>query len=115
MSKKVPMKPVAVALGAIFAGSLASTVAAGANPFGFKDLSSGYMQLAAAHAPKDPEARCGAGKCGGDKKMEDGKCGAGKCGGDKKSDCGKCGAGKCGGDKKMEDGKCGAGKCGGSK
>lgn len=112
MAKKTPMKPVAIALGAIFAGSMASTVAADANPFGLKDLSSGYMQLAAAHAPKDNE-----GRCGGDKKAEDGKCGAGKCGGDKKSDCkgGSCGAGKCGGDKKTEEGKCGAGKCGGNK
>ena len=52
-------------------------------------------------------AKCGAGKCGGDKKA---KCGEGKCGGEKKAT--KCGEGKCGGDKKA---KCGEGKCGGDK
>ncbi len=67
------------------------------------------------------DAKCGAGKCGGDKKTE----AAGKCGGDKKAPAkaaGKCGgdkkapaAGKCGGDKKAPanaSGKCGVGKCG---
>lgn len=39
---------------------------------------------------------------------EEGKCGAGKCGGEKKE---KAGAAKCGGEKK-EAAKCGAGKCG---
>lgn len=44
-------------------------------------------------------AKCGEGKCGGDKKAE--KCGEGKCGGDKKEATEKkCGEGKCGGDKK---------------
>ena len=42
-------------------------------------------------------AKCGGGKCGGDKKAEK----AMKCGADKKADKGmKCAAGKCGGDKK---------------
>jgi len=53
-------------------------------------------------------SKCGAGKCGSDKKT---KCGEGKCGGDKKA--AKCGEGKCGGDKKAA--KCGEGKCGGDK
>ena len=66
--------------------------------------------------------KCGAGKCGTDKKVE--KCGAGKCGTDKKAPKAamKCGAGKCGTDTKAVEtpkaamkcanGKCGAGKCG---
>lgn len=119
MSKKISMKPVAVVLGAMVAGSVASTAAASANPFGIVDMPSGYMQLAAAH---QAEGKCGAGKCGGEKSTSEGKCGAGKCGGEKKkSDCdgkraeGKCGAGKCGGEKSTSEGKCGAGKCGGAK
>ena len=116
MSKKASLKPVVAAVSTAFVLSTGAAVAAD-NPFGVSELSSGYMQVAAAHEG----GKCGAGKCGGDKKDEAGKCGAGKCGGDKKADSGKCGgdkkaeAGKCGGDKKADSGKCGAGKCGGSK
>ncbi len=38
---------------------------------------------------------------------EDGKCGAGKCGGEKKEKAAKCGDGK-----EEKKAKCGAGKCG---
>ena len=48
--------------------------------------------------------KCGAGKCGDDKKAKkDSKCGTGKCGDDKKAKTdSKCGAGKCGDDKKTK-------------
>ena len=95
-------KPVALALGTVFAASMvASSVAmAGTsnsgNPFAMTEMSSGYMQVAG------KDGKCGEGKCGGssEKKKMEGKCGEGKCG-----------EGKA---KKME-GKCGEGKCGGSK
>jgi uncharacterized low-complexity protein len=109
MSKKTNLKPLAIALGAAFVTTLATTPVANAaeNPFAMSELSSGYMVADATE-----------GKCGGDKKMDkEGKCGEGKCGGDKKvEEEGKCGEGKCGGDKKMDkEGKCGEGKCGGDK
>jgi len=112
MSDKSTIKPLALAAGAAFITSLASTTVANAaeNPFAMSELSSGYMVADAA------EGKCGEGKCGGDKKAaEEGKCGEGKCGGDKKAaeegatateegtkttGEGKCGEGKCGGDKK---------------
>ena len=112
MSDKSTIKPLALAAGAAFITSLASTTVANAaeNPFAMSELSSGYMVADAA------EGKCGEGKCGGDKKAaeegatateegmkaaEEGKCGEGKCGGDKKAaEEGKCGEGKCGGDKK---------------
>ena len=93
-------KPVALAIGAAIAGSMAVTSVAQAAPFTANDLGQGYVTLA------------GEGSCGGDKGKE-GKCGEGKCGGDKGAE-GKCGEGKCGGEKGKE-GKCGEGKCGGDK
>lgn len=90
MSDKSPIKPLAFALGAAFATSLAagSAVAAG-NPFGQSELAGGYM-VADNHGDKATmEGKCGAkdkdkakkeGKCGGDKAMKEGKCGEGKCG-----------------------------------
>jgi len=79
MSEQTKMKPIAFAVGAALAGSLAavSTANAEANPFGLTNLSSGY-QL----GDKGGEGSCGEGKCGGDK-GEEGSCGEGKCGGDK--------------------------------
>ena len=117
MTKKATMKPLAAALGAVFAASLVSLPAANAdaNPFGMTQLSSGYMV-----ADSHKEGKCGEGKCGGDKKTEgkaEGKCGEGKAAAKAKTEGkteGKCGEGKCGGDKKKE-GKCGEGKCGGDK
>ena len=108
MSNKTAMKPLAVALGAAFATSLAGTSVANAadNPFSMTELSSGYMVAETA------EGKCGEGKCGeGVKKEAEGKCGEGKCGeGMKKEAEGKCGEGKCGeGMKKEAEGKCGSG------
>ena len=95
MAKK-SLKPITSAVGAAFAGSMLLTGAVNAaeNPFGLTELNSGYMQTASNHSGSS--GKCGAGKCGGDKKASEGKCGAGKCGGDKKAGEGKCGAGKCG-------------------
>ena len=110
MSKK--MTPIAAALGAAFAMSIAAAPVSAdtANPFGMSDLSSGYQQVA--------EGKCGEGKCGAEKKAKEAKCGEGKCGAKKKAKKhgteAKCGEGKCGGDKKKEA-KCGEGKCGGKK
>ena len=108
MSEK-KMNPVAVAVGAAVATSLAGISVANAEttPFAMTALSTGYM--ADVHYG---EGKCGEGKCGGEKgdKGEEGKCGGdkgdeGKCGGDKGDEAG--------GDK-GEEGKCGEGKCGGS-
>jgi uncharacterized low-complexity protein len=100
MSQKTNLKPLAIAVGAALATSLAATTPANAaeNPFAMSELSSGYMV-----------AEMAEGKCGGEKKAaEEGKCGEGKCGAammgtSKTSDPkeGKCGAGKC--DMKMMD------------
>ncbi|MFM2343434.1 MAG: hypothetical protein RLZZ210_42 [Pseudomonadota bacterium] len=43
-------------------------------------LNSGYE-----NASKTVDGKCGAGKCGANKKASDAKCAAGKCGADKKS------------------------------
>lgn len=108
--------------------ALSSTLASAdtSNPFAFKELSSGYMQLA--------EGKCGEAKCGSNmkkkaEKMKEAKCGEGKCGEAKcgadmkekaeKATEGKCGEAKCGADmkdkaKKAVEGKCGEGKCGSS-
>ena len=113
MSEKITRKPLAIALGAAFVTTLASSPIANAaeNPFAMSELAGGYMV-----AESSAE--------GGDKGMAEGKCGEGKCGGakaeaeggDKAKAEGKCGEGKCGGEKKMDkEGKCGEGKCGGDK
>ena len=115
MSNKI-VKPLSVAIGVAFVGSLAMTQAATAASFSLSDLDQGY-QLAGDPAPAEAdkakeEGKCGEGKCGADKAKEEGKGGEGKCGE------GKCGAdkakheGKCGADKAKEEGKCGEGKCG---
>jgi uncharacterized low-complexity protein len=120
MSDQMKMKPLAFAVGAALAGSLAavSTANADASPFGMSSLSAGYQLGDTA------EGACGEGKCGGDKgdKGEEGSCGGdkgeeGSCGGDKGEE-GSCGGdkgeeGSCGGDK-GEEGSCGEGKCGGT-
>ncbi|MBS1201323.1 MAG: hypothetical protein H6R27_2001 [Proteobacteria bacterium] len=89
-------KPVALAIGAAIASSLAVTSVAQAKAFSATDLGQGYVQLAAE------------GSCGGDKGKE-GKCGEGKCGADKKEGEkgaeGKCGEGKCGADHKGGEGQ----------
>jgi len=111
MSKISTFKPLAVAMGAAFVTSLATTPVANAaeNPFAMSELASGYM-VADSHM----EGKCGEGKCGGDKAKKEGKCGGDKA--KKDRDCaekeGKCGEGKCGGDKakSMKEGKCGGKK-----
>ena len=95
MSDKSPIKPLAFALGAAFATSLAAGSAAAAeNPFGPSELAGGYL-VADNH---------------GDKPKMEGKCGEGKCGAKDKSKA--KAEGKCGGDKAKKEGKCGEGKCG---
>ncbi len=79
-------KPLAIAVGAALAASLAGmSVASADTPFTMESLSSGYMA-----------ADAGEGKCGGDK-GEEGKCGGDKEGADEKGEEGTCGEGKCGG------------------
>ena len=116
MGKNYHLKPIAAALGATFAVTLAASPLANAkdNPFSATAFTSGYM-VADGH-----EGKCGEGKCGEGKgaKEKEGKCGEGKGAKEKE---GKCGEGKCGEDKAMEkedkamekEGKCGEGKCGG--
>jgi uncharacterized low-complexity protein len=98
MKKMHMKKPVALAIGAAMASSMAFASVAQAAPFATTDLAQGYAQF------------MGEGSCGGEKGKE-GKCGEGKCGGDKKGAEGekKPAEGKCG------EGKCGEGKCGGDK
>ncbi len=97
MANNYRLKPIAAALGATFAVTLAVAPLAGAaeNPFSMTEFESGYMVAEGAG-----EGKCGEGKCGGDKKEAEGK-----CGGDKKD-----AEGKCGGDKKGAEGKCGGDK-----
>jgi uncharacterized low-complexity protein len=108
MNTKNLRKPLALAVGAAIAGSLASlSVAQAASPFALTALGSAYMAAG--------EGSCGAnkpaeGKCGGDKAKAEGKCGEGKCGADKAKGEGKCGEGKCGADKKKEGEKAAEGE-----
>lgn len=88
----LPLIGTALATGSLLIGGVAQ---AESNPFGYQELSSGYM-IAAGHK----EGRCGEGRCGekkrkGDckdkgkkKAMKEGHCGEGKCGE------GKCGEGE---------------------
>ena len=92
MSQKTTLKPLAIAVGAALATSLAATTPAHAaeNPFAMSELSSGYMV-----------AEMAEGKCGAGMKMEkEGKCGGAKATGNTNA---------------MQEGKCGEGKCGASK
>ena len=97
MNSKNLSKPLALAIGAAIAGSLATASVAQASPFALTSLGTAYMAAA--------EGTCGGkkdaeGKCGGEKAKEEGKCGEGKCGADKAKGEGKCGEGKCGADHK---------------
>jgi uncharacterized low-complexity protein len=92
MSELKQYKPFAIAAGAVFAGSMATSAMAGDdNPFGADELAQGYggqdFQVA--------EGACGEGTCGegGDKDNEEGSCGED---GDKDSEEGSCGEGSCG-------------------
>jgi uncharacterized low-complexity protein len=133
------IKPLSVAVGVAFVGSLAISQAASASSFSLSDMNSGYQQVGEGHdhGDKAKEGKCGEGKCG------EGKCGVEKLDTDKdgavsstefaasghpadkfaKLDADKNGSvsqaefdaahkgkeGKCG------EGKCGEGKCGGEK
>jgi uncharacterized low-complexity protein len=100
MSDKSPMKPLAIALGAAFATSLAAGSAfAAENPFGQSELAGGYM-VADQHGDKPKmEGKCGEGKCGAkDKAKKEGQCGAEH----KTKMEGKCGEGKCGAKSKAQ-------------
>ena len=131
MSKKSTIKPLGIALGAIFTVSLATPAitAAAENPFSSKQVSGGYMMLA--------EGKCGSGKSSG----AEGKCGMGRMDADGNGDVTKeefmqgheamftkidqNGDGVIDPAERaahmdkmkgfMKDGKCGEGKCGGSK
>ena len=107
MSMNRSFNPVAAALGATFAVSLAASpiVDAAGNPFSMTDYKTGYMVAEGKCGDmKDTEGKCGdmkdtEGKCG-DMKNTEGKCSEGKCV-----------EGKCT-DMKKTEGKCGEGKCG---
>ncbi len=84
--KNTMKKSLSVAMGATFAAAMTAAPAVNAdsnvNPFGMKNMESGYMQVA--------EGKCGEGKCGGsnktakmEKMKKEGKCGEGKSGGKK--------------------------------
>lgn len=95
--KKTNKTPLAAAMGAAFLSTFAATaVNAEANPFGMTELSTGYMQVAA--ADKAAEMACGAAMGG----MEKPKAAEGACAGNKKTEATKATEGKCG------EGKCGA-------
>jgi uncharacterized low-complexity protein len=79
MSSKM-IKPLSVAVGVAFVGSLAISQAASASSFSLSDMDAGYQQVGEGHDHGDKagkEGKCGEGKCG------EGKCGEGKCGVDK--------------------------------
>ena len=60
----ITKKSIALAVGGAFALSLGTAaIAATANPFEIKTLSSGY-QVADNHAEKGADGKCGEGKCG---------------------------------------------------
>ncbi|WP_340120960.1 hypothetical protein [Methylobacter svalbardensis] len=95
--KKINKTPLAAAMGVAFLSTFAATaVNAEANPFGMTELSTGYMQVAA--ADKAAEMACGAAMGGMDKS----KAAEGACAGNKKPDAAKASEGKCG------ESKCGA-------
>jgi len=68
------IKPVSLAVGAAFLGSLTFGVhAANGNGMQATDLAQGYMLVGDDKAKE--EGKCGEGKCGGDKAKEEGRCG----------------------------------------
>lgn len=92
MSKKFEKKPLAMAIGTAVAASLSAGAAnAEVNPFGMKELSSGYMQVAEAEEGKAGEMKCGASmmkdgemKCGANMMQQsEEKASEGKCAGNK--------------------------------
>jgi len=83
------VKPVAIAVGAVFAGSLASAALADVEG----DLFAAYELDEALNLVADADED-------GDAKSEDdeGSCGEGACGDESEDDEGSCGEGACGGD-----------------
>lgn len=77
MSKRVLRKPVALAIGAALATTIAAADVAQASAFTVSALGSGYLLAAGDEKAKEGE-KPAEGKCG------EGKCGEGKCGGHKK-------------------------------
>ena len=112
MSEKKVIKPVALAVGAALAGSLAISGAVNADeggldsPFKISNLEIGYM-LGEGKDKDKGEGSCGEDKEGGEGSCGEDKEGEGSCGEDKE------GEGSCGEDKEGE-GSCGEGSCGGS-
>ncbi|HLF98166.1 MAG TPA: hypothetical protein VI457_13570 [Methylococcaceae bacterium] len=84
MNSKSDKKSIAALCGAVVTGLTAASLAnAAENPFALKDLSSGYVQVAAEE--KQKEMACGEGKCGAQMMksgaMKDVKGMEGKCAG----------------------------------
>ncbi|MGH8592744.1 MAG: hypothetical protein ACREV3_02475 [Gammaproteobacteria bacterium] len=100
MKKRAALRPISAAIGATFVVSMATIPIANAadNPFGFNELSGGYLLA---------EQEAGAeGKCA------EGKCAEGKCSG-KASGCDKAAKGEKAAEGKCAEGKCAEGKCSG--
>jgi uncharacterized low-complexity protein len=141
MSKMI--KPLSVAVGVAFVGTLAISQAASASAFNLSDMDRGYQQVGDEH--EHGEGKCGMEKMDTDKSGtisqaeftaagkpadkfatvdtdKDGQITQAemdahhKAKGEGKCGEGKCGEGKCGDDKEKaeKEGKCGEGKCGGS-
>ena len=86
------MKPIAAAVGAAFAATMATNVVADeADPFEASLLDDGVI-LASSHK----EGGCGGDKDKDKKSDDEAKCGEGKCGDHEHDDEAKCGEGKCG-------------------
>ena len=104
--KKIPLTPIAAALGTTFAVSLSVSPLANAagNPFSMNELSSGYVVA-------EGEGTCGAME---DTASQEGDSASKGTAVDTSAE-GKCGEGKCGEKRKAHEGKCGEGKCGANK
>ncbi|MGH8607122.1 MAG: HvfA family oxazolone/thioamide-modified RiPP metallophore [Gammaproteobacteria bacterium] len=88
MKKRAALRPISAAIGATFVVSMATIPIANAadNPFGFNELSGGYLlaEQEAGAEGKCAEGKCAEGKCSGGAKegpaaAAEGKCGEGKC------------------------------------
>ena len=92
------IKPIAVAVGTVFAAALATAAVAQSDGglFAVDELDRGYDRLADAHGDAE-EGSCGEGKCGEDKDKDKDK--------DKDGEEGSCGEGEDG-----EEGSCGEGE-----
>ena len=115
--KKINKSPLATAMGAALISTVSATaVYADTNPFGMTELSTGYMQLAAA------EMKCGAamnmdnktaeGACAGEMhpKKAEAKASDASCGAMMKGKEGACGQMKPGETMKGKEGACGSAK-----